>query len=361
MLQRGVIEPSTSPWSSPVVLVTKKDGTIRFCIDYRLLNDVTRKDAYPLPRIDDILDALDGSRYFSTLDLYSGYWQVDMADADKEKTAFITRKGLFQWRSMPFGLCNAPGTFERLMDLVLTGLTWETCLVYLDDVIVYGKTFEDALSNLKFVLSRLRKAGLKLKPSKCQLFRDKVPFLGHVVSRRGVEVDPKKTAAVANWLTPARVKDVRSFIGTAQYYRRFIPNFAQIAAPLTDLYKDPSRKKVEWTQECQYAFDTLKEMLMAPPILAYPKREGAFFISTDASNDGMGSVLEQDQTQDDGTIVRKVIAYASKALSRSQRKYCATNKELLAVVWALEQFKYYVLGRPFTVITDHASLVWLQN
>ena len=361
MLKRGVIEPSSSPWASPVVLVTKKDGSTRFCVDYRKLNDVTRKDAYPLPRIDDTLDALKGSMYFSTLDLYSGYWQVKMDEADKVKTAFITRQGLFQFCTMPFGLCNAPATFERLMELTLSGLTWKCCLVYLDDIIVYGRTFEEALQNLRSVLDRIRRAKLKLKTSKCELFRSQVPFLGHVVTRDGIYVNPAKCKAVSEWPVPRRVKDVRSFIGLASYYRRFIPGFATIAAPLTEMYRDPKNTKVQWTAARQKAFDTLKKALTSAPVLSYPSREEKFYLSTDASDDGIGAVLEQDQKQDDGSTIRVVIAYASKSLSRSQRKYCATNRELLAVVWAVENFRYYLLGRHFDVITDHASLVWLRN
>ena len=361
MLKRGVIEPSSSPWASPVVLVTKKDGSTRFCVDYRKLNDVTRKDAYPLPRIDDTLDALKGSMYFSTLDLYSGYWQVKMDEADKPKTAFITRQGLYQFCTMPFGLCNAPATFERLMELTLTGLTWRCCLVYLDDIIVYGRTFEEALNNLRLVLTRLRRADLKLKPSKCDLFRAQVPFLGHIVTRDGIYVNPVKCDAVAKWPIPRRVKDVRSFVGLASYYRRFIPNFATIASPLTQMYRDPKNTLIEWTTERQQAFDTLKKALTTAPVLAYPCRDEPFFLSTDASDDGIGAVLEQEQTQEDGSRKRVVIAYASKSLSRSQRKYCATNRELLAVVWAVENFRYYLLGRHFEIITDHASLVWLRN
>ncbi len=231
MLDQGVIEPCQSRWASPVVLVTKKDGSIRFCVDYHKLNDVTHKDAYPLPRIDDTLDTLWGSQYFSTLNLYSGYWQVKMDPADIDKTAFVTRQGLFRFTVMPFGLCNAPATFERLMELVLSGLNWKMCLIYLEDVIVYGGNFYDLLDRLKTVWQRIREANLKLKPSKCCLMHDRVPFLRHYVSRDGVEVDPMKTTAVQNWPTPGSVKDVRAFLGLASYYRRYIPNFASVATP----------------------------------------------------------------------------------------------------------------------------------
>ena len=281
-----------------------------------------------------------------------------MDEADRENTAFCTRQGLFQWRVMPFGLCNAPATFERLMELVLSGLNWRICLIYLDDVIVFGRNFDEYLENFKAVWQRLRLANLRLKPSKCALFREKVPFLGHVVTRTGVEVDPAKTSAVENWPEPETVKDVRAFLGLASYYRRYIPNFATLAAPLVDLIKKDCPKHIIWTTKHDKAFRELKTALAAPPVLSYPLREGFFFLSTDASDCGTGAVLEQEQWED-GKLERRVIAYASKTLSRSQRKYCATNKELLAVVTACEQFRYYLLGRHFTLITDHASLTWL--
>ena len=213
MLTGGQIEPSDSPWSAPVVLVTKKDGGTRFCVDYRRLNFAMVKDAYPLPRIDDTLDMLAGKKWFSTLDLASGYWQVSLSPDARCKTAFATHSGLFQFRVMPFGLCNAPATFERLMDRVLQGLRWSRCPVYLDDIISFGTTFDDTLDNLTLIVERLPSYGLQLKSTKCHLFRTSVPFLGHVVGRRGLECDPRK------------IEDVG-------YYRRFIPSFADLAEPL---------------------------------------------------------------------------------------------------------------------------------
>ena len=208
MLEKGFIEPSDSPWASPIVLVTKKDGSTRFCIDYRRLNDVTRKDAYPLPNINETLETLSGAEWFNTLDLASGYWQVPVAPADRAKTAFTTRKGLFEWKVMPFGLSNAPATFSRLMELALRGLHWERCLVYLDDIVVFGHNFEQALENLELVFDRLASAGLKLKPKKCALFQHSVKFLGHVVAKEGVSCDPEKVSCVKNWKVPECVTEI---------------------------------------------------------------------------------------------------------------------------------------------------------
>ena len=215
MLKRDVIQPSKSPWASPIVIVRKKDGSARFCVDYRKLNMVTRKDAYPLPRIDDTLDTLSGSQWFSTLDLLSGYWQVELAGKDREKTAFVTQDGLFEFKVIPFGLCNAPATFQRLMDLVLAGVQWSQCLVYLDDIIVIGKSFEEHLRNLSSVLQRLREANLRLKPKKCFFCRKQVAYLGHVVSSGGVATDPEKTSKVSDWPIPTTVIEVQQFLGLA--------------------------------------------------------------------------------------------------------------------------------------------------
>ena len=209
-------------------MVTKKDGSKRFCVDYRKLNDITIKDAYPLPRIDASLDQLSGAEWFTCLDLNSGYWRVEVEESDRPKTAFVSRRGLFEFRVMPFGLCNTPATFERLVETVLAGLNWQTCLIYLDDVIVIGRNFEDMIKNLDNVLQRLHEAGLKLKPRKCQLFAKQVEFLGHVISREGIQTDPKKTEVVRNWPKPKTIHETRSFIGFCSYYRRFIPNFAEV-------------------------------------------------------------------------------------------------------------------------------------
>lgn len=348
----GIIEPSNSPWVSPVVLVKKKDDTLRFCVDYRMLNNVTKKDSYPLPRIDDTLDSLEGCKLFSTLDLKSGYWQVGLEPKDKEKTAFSIGEGLWQFTVMPFGLCNAPATFERLMENVLRGLSWETCLVYLDDIIVLGKSFEHHLENLEQVFRRLRQANLKLNPKKCNLFRRQVNYLGHVVSDKGVAMDPGKVEAITKWPVPRDKHEVRSFLGLCAYYRRFVKGFSNIAKPLTKLTED--KRSFIWDADCQQAFETLKEALSKSPILGYPRPEGKFILDTDASNTAIGGVLSQEQDGEE-----KVIGYFSKVLSKPERNYCVTRRELLAVVKSIAHFHKYLYGRRFLLRTDHAALMWL--
>ena len=295
MLERRVVEPSTSPWAAPIVLVRKKDGTTRFCVDYRKLNDATRKDAYPLPRIDTTLDTLSGSQWFSTLDLLSGYWQVEIDEADRPKTAFCTTEGLFQFRVMPFGLCNAPATFQRLMDLVLAGLQWSECLVYLDDVIVLGRTFDEHLRNIRHVLQRLRESGLRLKPTKCHFFQREVHYLGHIISHDGVATDPSKIEKVATWPVPASKREVQQFLGLASYYQRFVENFTRVARPLHRLTERAAA--FNWTDECQAAFDELRQRLTSAPVLAYPDFSRPFVLDTDASDTGIGAVLSQVDTE----------------------------------------------------------------
>ncbi|KAL7883281.1 hypothetical protein SRHO_G00009390 [Serrasalmus rhombeus] len=355
MAASGVIEPSSSSWSAPVVLAKKKDGSWRFCIDYRRLNAVTRADSYPVPRVDDTLERLAGSDWFSSLDLRNGYWQVPLADTAKEKTAFSIGTGLWQFTVLPFGLCNAPATFERLMERVLAGVAREKCVVYLDDVLVHAAGFEAALANLELVLGLIKKASLSLNPAKCNLLQRRVSFLGHVVSGEGIATDPNKTAAVRDWPTPRTVRQVRSFLGFASYYRRFVKGFAEIAAPLHRL-TGGSGAKFRWSDEADRAFLALKEKLCSTPVLAYPIPSGQFVVDTDASDHGLGAVLSQMQ---DGS--ERVIAYFSRRLDKAERNYCVTRRELLAVVEGLRHFRTYVYGVPFKLRTDHASLLWLMR
>ena len=355
MLAAGIIEPSTSPWASGIVLVPKKDGKIRFCVDYRKLNSVTIRDSYPLPNISDCLDSLHGAVWFSSMDLCSGYWQVEMAPEDKHKTAFASRFGLYHFNVMPFGLTNAPSTFERLMDTVLRGLQWDECLVYLDDIIVPGSSVAESVERLSHVFNRLREAGLKLKPSKCNFFQKKVVFLGHVVSKAGVSTDPSKIDVVTDWPTPINVTQVRSFLGLCNYYRRFVKNYAKIADPLYKLIGKGDRN-FKWTGECQSAFDTLKTALTTTPVLGYPSATGQYTLDTDASDHATGAVLSQEQN---GQEI--VIAYFSKALTKEERNYCITRKELLAVVQAVQHFRHYIYGTPTILRTDNAAVSWLRN
>ena len=352
MLEEGIIEPSNSPWSAPIVLVWKKDGSFRYCIDYCLLNKVTVGDTYPIPRVS--FDDLQGFRWFSTLDLMSGYWQVEMDLADKQKTAVVCQEGLFHFNLMPFGLTNAPSTLERLMETVLAGLQYNICLVYLDDIIVYGADFDEEISRLKQVFSTLIKAGLKLKPKKCVLFQQKVAYLGYIVSHTEVAPDPSKIEAVENWPTPSTVTEVRSFLGLAAYYRQFVKDFATIASPLHKLTE--KGRKFHWKEDCQTSFEALQRCLVTAPILAYPKIEEPFILDTDASNVGIGAVLSQKLEGKEHAI-----AYGSRCLSNPERRYCVTRRELLAIVYFVKYFLHYLYGRQFLLRTDHGSLRWLFN
>ena len=355
MVKQDVIESSMSPWNSNIVLVKKSDGSIRFCIDFRAVNDVTVKDSHPLPRIDDTLDALSGAKFFSTADLRSGYYQIPVKVEDRPKTAFsFPGGGLWQFKRMPMGLSNSAPVFERLMEKVLFGLTWKICLVYLDDIIIFSRSFEEHVENLKEVFERLKEANLKLSPKKCHFFKKQVKFLGHIVSENGVSTDPSKIQAVKDWPVPKNVKEVRSFVGLTSYYRKFISNYADKARPLHKITE--KNQKFVWTESCQQSFEELKSALITAPVLAYPSRDDLFILDTDASNVGMGAVLSQVQNG-----VEKVICYFSKTFSKSERRYCVTRRELLAVVASIKNFHHYLYGKPFKVRSDHGALRWLLN
>ena len=354
MLENGIVTRSRSDWASPVVMVRKKDGSIRFCVDYRKLNAITRKDSYPMPRIEDILESLDGARIFSTLDLASGYWQIPVSEEDKAKTAFITPFGLFEFNVMPFGLCNAPATFQRLMNEVLDDVIGKFCFVYIDDVIVYSKNFQEHLEHLQEIFTKLMKYSLHLKISKCSLFQHEIKFLGHVVNNQGIQVDPDKVKAIKDFPAPENVTAVQRFLGMAGYYRRFIRHFSLIASPLTAL----TRKDVKfrWTSVEKQAFEEIKKHLLQPPILTYPQLNMPFKVTTDASGIGLGAILSQEHEGHN-----KVIAYASRKLSAPEKNYSATERECLAVVWAVKLYRHYLTAQHFEVITDHNALKWLMG
>ena len=356
LLDHGLIEKSKSSWSSPIVLVRKPDNSLRVCVDYRKLNSVTIRDSYPLPDINTSLDSLQGSKWFSTLDLTSGYYQVKLHPEDADKSAFVCHSGLFQFRVLSLGLCNAPATFQRLMEFILAGLQWGTCLIYLDDIIVFSKDFDSHLARLDEILTRIADANLKISAKKCSLFRNQVKFLGHVVSDEGVATDLDKVKAILSWPTPKNVTELRSFVGTASYYRRFIKNFAQVAKPLHKLMEKSA--SYNWSAECQDSFQELKQALTVSPVLGYPSTEpgDAFILDTDACDYGIGAVLSQIQRGQE-----RVIAYFSKSLGRSERQYCITRKELLAIVASVKHFHHYLYGVHFTVRTDHGALTWLTR
>ena len=370
MLKSKVIVPSSSPWCSPVTIAVKKNGTPRVCVDFRSLNLRTKKDAKTIPRVSDMLDTLNGKRVFSSLDMMSGFWQVKMAKRAQELTAFTAGPlGFYEFRRMPFGLCNSGATFQRMMEKVLKPLLHKIALVYIDDVIIYSTTEDEHIKHLDEVFATLSRFGLRLRPAKCKLLKDKLTFLGHQISVQGVTKDPEKVSAVRDYKTPTSVQELRRFLGTCGFMRRYLRNFAIIAKPLTDLLVGYSNKKKNrasnrklekqrwhWKGEHEEAFKQLKDAICEDVILKYPDFNQPFRIQTDASRTGLGAMLEQEE---DGKW--RPVAFASRKTSDTEKNYPTHKLEYLALKWAItEKFQDYVCAAPFTVYTDNAPLthVW---
>ncbi|GET58360.1 hypothetical protein GLOIN_2v1765994 [Rhizophagus irregularis DAOM 181602=DAOM 197198] len=355
MLKLGKIRESRSPWSSPVTLAGKKSGNYRFCIDYRKLNKVTITDAYPLPRIDEQLERISSGKWFTSLDLASGFNQIEMAEEDIEKTAFICSAGLYEYNVMPFGLTNAPASFQRLMDKVLKEYLNEFVIVYIDDIMIYSENFEDHLKHIKLVLEKLKEASLILKLKKCIFGKTEIEFLGHVVGKNGLKPSPGKVEKIQKLTAPINIKGVRSILGLCTYYRKFIKDFSKIVKPITSLLRKD--EKFEWGIKQHEALEILKRKLTEEPVLRQPDWLRKFILITDASGVGLGAVLAQK----DDKGQEYVIEYASKSLNRTEQRWPITEQECYAIVWGIQHFHKYLINRKFEVVTDHAALKGLMT
>lgn len=357
-LEMGVIRPSNSSWANPLVVVPKGDsGGIRVCVDARFINKATKKNRYPLPNLNRVFARIPECKFVSTIDLKDAFFQVPILEEDKHKTAFIVPgRGLFEFNVMCFGLCNAAQTQQELMDKTLGHKYDDKVFCYLDDIVVCSKTFEEHMEMLSYVADRLLMAGLTINVKKSVFCKKELKFLGNILGEEGLKPDPDKYAAILNYPVPRTVKDVRRLIGAASWFRKFIPNFATIVAPITDLIKKkPS--KIQWNPAAQEAFEKLKTLLISSPILIAPCFDRRFYVECDASDVGIGSVLIQKD--DEGSD--HVVAYFSRKLTKGERKFSVTERECLAVLAAIEKFRYYIEGSDFEIITDHASLIWLMN
>ncbi|GJR33957.1 putative reverse transcriptase domain-containing protein [Tanacetum coccineum] len=347
---KGFIRPSSSPWGAPVLFVKKKDGSFRMCIDYRELNKLTVKNRYPLPRIDDLFDQLQGSSVYSKIDLRSGYHQLRVREEDIPKTAFRTRYGHYEFQVMPFGLTNAPAVFMDLMNRVCKPYLDKFVIVFIDDILIYSKNKQEHEEHLKLILELLKKEELYAKFSKCEFWIPKVQFLGHVIDSQGIHVDPAKIESIKDWASPKSPTEIRQFLGLAGYYRRFIEGFSKIAKPMTKLTQ--KKVKFEWGDKQETAFQLLKQKLCSAPILALPEGSEDFIVYCDASIKGLGAVLMQRE---------KVIAYASRQLKIHEKNYTTHDLELGAVVFSLKLWRHYLYGTKCTVFTDHKSLQHILN
>lgn len=360
MLRNGIIRHSTSPYSSPIWVVPKKlDASgkrkIRVVIDYRKLNEKTIDDKFPIPQIEEILDKLGKSEYFTTLDLKSGFHQIEMDPLHKSKTAFSTDQGHFEFTRMPFGLKNAPATFQRAMNNILQDYIGVICYVYLDDIIIIGYNLKNHLENVEKILKRLSEFNLKIQLDKCEFLRKETEFLGHVITQDGVKPDPTKINKILDWKLPTTQKEIKQFLGLTGYYRRFIKDYAKLAKPLTKYLKKDEIVNIH-NEDFKKGFEKLKQILTSDQILTYPDFDLPFILTTDASNYALGAVLSQIQGN-----VEKPIAFGSRTLNKTEINYSTTEKEALAIMWAVDKYRAYLYGNKFTLITDHKPLTFIKN
>ena len=354
MMNMGVIENSTSPYASPVVIVKKKNGKNRFCVDYRKMNAITVLDNEPIPNMEEIIAEVGAAKYFTKLDLSKGYWQIPVREQDRHKTAFVTPDGQYQFRVLPFGMVNAPALFTRMMRSLLHGLP--RVVHYIDDILIYSSTWDEHVDDVRRLLTRLREAHLTARPTKCHVACSSVEFLGHIVGKGEVKPTPEKIDQVMSSSRPTTKKEVRSFLGLVGYYRKFIPNMSSIAAPLTDLTKKDAPAKVVWDDVHEHAFQTLRNRLSNFPILRLPDTNKEFVLRTDASDVGIGAVLMQAH---EGILFP--ICFASRKLLSRERLYPVVERECLALAWAVKKYAYFLYGRKFTLQTDHFPLAYLSQ
>ena len=355
MLDRGLVTPCISEWSSPVTLVPKPDGTFRFCVDYRKVNSLTKSDSYPLPRVDACIDALGCAKFVTKLDLVRGYWQIPLTERAKDISTFVTPQGTYRFEVMPYGLKNAPATFQRLMNQLVADI--DNCAVYIDDLIVFSDTWEDHLVHLEKVLVRLSEASLVLNLKKCEFVKAHVQYLGYIVGQGKVCPPLSKVEAIAKVPRPENRRGLQRFLGMIGYYRRFVTNFSDVTAPLTELLK--KGRRFQWTPECEHAFQSIKDLLTNRPILHSPDFKRPFKLATDASNLGAGAVLLQSDHND----VDHPISYFSRKFNSAQQNYSVVEKELLAIILALQFFSAYLppSGPVITIYTDHHPLKFLDK
>src|SRR6266536_5752604 len=355
ILKEEIIKKSKSPWESPVVLVSKKDGSIRFCVDYKKVNDLTIVDAHPLLIVNDTVDKIGGKKYYTSIDLASRYWQVEVDENSQDIIVFVILWKLYQFNVMPFGLTNAPATFQRLINYVLHDYLNDFVVIYLDDILVCSDTFDEHINHLRKVFTKLREANLVIKLKKCKFGKRKIKFLGHTIGTDGLRTDLENIEKIINCPVPTDVTGVRKFMGLCNYYRKFIKDLSKLSKPLRRLLKKDV--KFLWGSKEQEIFEELKKTLTEAPILLFPNFDKPFVLCTDASLKGLGAVLEQE---DENKNLRSV-AYASRSLTPAEKNYHTTDLECLAIIWSVRHFHKYLINKPFKIFTDHSALKSLQK